>query len=924
MADLEYTVGVNTKRAQKNLKKLQTTTAGTSEAFGKLRNAVAGLAIGNFIRTSFQAAAALDSLSQATGLAAETIVGFSTAFVNANGTIDRSRDALSDFTKNVGMAITESTELRRSFRALGIDMEEFVKLTPDERLKATVQALADLDDQSERVAIQLRIFGESFKGIPIDQVEQDLAKSIRTSGEAATAYRAAGEASRNLSNAITILRQELVIALAPLSDFVNKLSDTEEGTRKVIRGIVQFGTSLAGLLIVGKVASGLFGLVGGVFALGRNLNKTRRVASRFVGTYKTFATTAKLAAASTALFRARLIALRFVGAALLPLFGKIAAALFLISEAIRAVTGAGLISWAARAGRALEETFVDAVNNLARFLGILKETPDEKTVRLNVLGPEDGPGTSPGRPGGESGERSLERQAQQNTRLVDLLKEQKLQIDEVARSYAQRTENTIETLRQEQELLGLKEDERAVQQTINDFTRQYEQQVQSLRARLRQLNLEPEKNAALIERVNAALVEVTREYNAQLPVVEQLARENENIRQSQEAAAEAQRRVTSAVSQTNDFLVGLGDSTEDMRRELLELDMSPLERQISRIETQINRDAVNAIQNLYEELQEVDDPAARQRIENQIERIESAAAQAIESQSRLAEQSFEHQRSFARGWEEAFKEYQDNATNAAKQAQRVFETTTRGIEDTIVDFAKTGKFEFKGLVTDILETIFRSNIQQVIAKVFNPDNFSGGGILGGIGDLLGIGGAGNPLAQKGQNANNPLFVQEVSGVGGGIGGIGAARTGGGGLGGIISGVKNAVSGIFGGGNQPRQIGMGSSSGFLPGAPGIGTVSSGIGGIFDTVKNVAKGVGSLFGGFFATGGQIPPGRFGVVGESGPEIVSGPANVTPMSGGMSVTLNINAVDAQSFKSLVARDPEFIAAVAQKGAQAVPARR
>ena len=42
-----------------------------------------------------------------------------------------------------------------------------------------------------------------------------------------------------------------------------------------------------------------------------------------------------------------------------------------------------------------------------------------------------------------------------------------------------------------------------------------------------------------------------------------------------------------------------------------------------------------------------------------------------------------------------------------------------------------------------------------------------------------------------------------------------------------------------------------------------------------------------------------------------------------GGGSVTYNINAVDAMSFKALVAQDPGFIHAVAMQGAMSVPGR-
>jgi tape measure domain-containing protein len=114
------------------------------------------------------------------------------------------------------------------------------------------------------------------------------------------------------------------------------------------------------------------------------------------------------------------------------------------------------------------------------------------------------------------------------------------------------------------------------------------------------------------------------------------------------------------------------------------------------------------------------------------------------------------------------------------------------------------------------------------------------------------------------------------------------------------------------------------------------------------KQIFKQILGIFGGgfgagiskifdFFDTGGVIPSGKFGIVGEKGPEIVSGPAKVIGRKdtermldkagkdrntgGGANITYNISAVDAQSFKELVASDPEFIYNVTQAGARLQP---
>ena len=74
----------------------------------------------------------------------------------------------------------------------------------------------------------------------------------------------------------------------------------------------------------------------------------------------------------------------------------------------------------------------------------------------------------------------------------------------------------------------------------------------------------------------------------------------------------------------------------------------------------------------------------------------------------------------------------------------------------------------------------------------------------------------------------------------------------------------------------------------------------------------------FGGFFANGGYLPAGQFGIVGERGPEMITGPANITPGARGGALNVTINAVDAPSFQALVASDPEFIYSVAQRGSR------
>ena len=120
------------------------------------------------------------------------------------------------------------------------------------------------------------------------------------------------------------------------------------------------------------------------------------------------------------------------------------------------------------------------------------------------------------------------------------------------------------------------------------------------------------------------------------------------------------------------------------------------------------------------------------------------------------------------------------------------------------------------------------------------------------------------------------------GSGGGTSGI---------LGGLFSGASSMLGGLFGGGG------------------GLGSMFSGI----------ASGIGSLFGGFFADGGSLGAGKFGIAGEAGPELITGPARITPAAdlvGGSTpaVNITIQAIDTQTGTEFLLKNKKQIEGIIQ----------
>lgn len=113
----------------------------------------------------------------------------------------------------------------------------------------------------------------------------------------------------------------------------------------------------------------------------------------------------------------------------------------------------------------------------------------------------------------------------------------------------------------------------------------------------------------------------------------------------------------------------------------------------------------------------------------------------------------------------------------------------------------------------------------------------------------------------------------------------------------------------------------SSLGGLGG--GLGGLFGGGGGLFSG-GGLFGGIGSLFsglfGGFFADGGYLPSGQYGIAGENGPELITGPANITPMNKmagdtvPVVVNFNINAMDTSGATEVILKQRKTIEGIIQ----------
>lgn len=106
--------------------------------------------------------------------------------------------------------------------------------------------------------------------------------------------------------------------------------------------------------------------------------------------------------------------------------------------------------------------------------------------------------------------------------------------------------------------------------------------------------------------------------------------------------------------------------------------------------------------------------------------------------------AYDASRTFESGVKEALARYREDAGNTAAQTSRVLANGFRAAEDALVNFARTGKLNFKDFANSVINDLLRIQAQQAIASLVGTSKGGGGflgSIIGAFGSFFGGGGA---------------------------------------------------------------------------------------------------------------------------------------------------------------------------------------
>jgi lambda family phage tail tape measure protein len=266
----------------------------------------------------------------------------------------------------------------------------------------------------------------------------------------------------------------------------------------------------------------------------------------------------------------------------------------------------------------------------------------------------------------------------------------------------------------------LNEGEAFLNQLRSRLTRTQDGEAAELRARALQIEAKGYKGVAV----------EAEQYIQVLEAIERQKEKDKAFEAYEKEEANARKIVETLIGGNRQRIEGM-----QLQREML--DLSATERAVLQNRAELEKSATAA----RKEASQIQDADLRAQT---VEAINDALARQLPILENLTRANADYQRSAEFGAKSALRTYIEDATNAAKQAERAVTGAFKSMEDALTQFVMTGKVDFNSLANSIISDLIRIQIQRAITlplanwamSLFTPT--ASAALPLGSGDLMGV------------------------------------------------------------------------------------------------------------------------------------------------------------------------------------------
>lgn len=671
-----------------------------------------------------------------------------------------------------------------------------------QRYSQTIKSVSDLQGKLDRTFVNLQLsilkalepLTNFLNKIPQDKLDKMIEGFIQL-GAAAVAIAATAKTLQMLGTALAFVGAAFAsfkIGIMLVKDGLGILSLAQLVANK---GFYDLGKTIGITLKVFKDYSVPAIAAAATFSTKiTELGKTGAMLAKRMGfaaaAFVTMATGARTALGALGLMAAGLVRM-------IPFVGTIAAGMLALNEILKATTNISLAGWFDKGAEAMERWVTNSFPKVA--------------AALNWLGEKLGMAPSPMQQQAADPRAALRKQEIGDYEKINSLlaaqkqEEEKAHTERKARADAaaqalkqyqlgqrQELENMQQGMRlmvarvaferdliiQNGQLVRLTEDQVEEARLLQQLDESRTLEVTRLRQQIEALRISASQDAAAqgkilvlqqqIKSVNAAYLE----QQERLPgALRSLQAAQATVKAIEEDRARTLDNITQAYDNQVNRTQTLANQMKDVGKEINEslfatemIGKSPLEQAIAKIRRDAEQAALAAKRAFAETFEGDLGPEREMDLLRGLDAIQNKFQELAKVQADNVRANFEYSRSWAGGWNEAFREYMMNATNAATTARDIFGAVTNNMNSQIDNFVSTGKFKFNDFATSIIQDLLRIELRMLASKALSPIL---SGIGAGVSKILGFAEGGSPPINKPSIVGEKgpeLFIPKTAGT----------------------------------------------------------------------------------------------------------------------------------------------------------------
>lgn len=750
MADLTYDIKVNASDAERNLKNLQTSVGGLSTAFDKLKVALAGIAFGAAISNALQYADAISDLSDATGIAIQNIIGFGKAVQANGGDTETAQKGILKLVQTIGDAANGSLEAQNAFADVGVSLRDLKMMSEQDILAKAIKGLGNITSASEQATLKAKLFGKEFRKVAVE----DLGNSYETATQKSLAYAAsvksAAQVQDRLDESFGNFKIALLDVLKPISDLAKDITANIETTKTWIKTLLTIAAVVVSFTLIGNIIKGISALLVGLSAAGETAGAA----------FLTISATLASTGATVGRFG---IFLRGILADFFAWLGVIASSQVKLIDLAAKVTGLGIVFQTIGGIMAgVGATIVLWWDDITKAIGGAYDKALAFFGINNKTAPKEGPNGGAGRGGNaetlrlqqQQGE-AMRREAEAAREVVDALAKRRQEIEKTAKAFQLSNADQIAAIDLDRRLVGQSEQLAEIERARAEIQKRTRDEVQKLRDAKAALSKDEQGLAGT--------------YDSQIAKVQALGKADEkrlissitglqSVKMLEEFRIKNLENLIKATEDAEKRSLALGDAQrsiigqqKDIEFQRSTIGMGEMEKQIANIQENARKSALEAGRAYAQAFEDTGDgmtPEKAQEFADGLAKITEGYKAIADAQIANVEAS----RTWEAGWKEAFKNYVDDATNAATMAKDVFSSMTSNMNSALDKFVETGKLNFGDLARSIILDLLKIQLKKAAA--------------GFVGSLFGFANGGSPpvgrpsiVGERGPE----LFVPNVAG-----------------------------------------------------------------------------------------------------------------------------------------------------------------